>query len=161
MSTCFWAVKDNEVYTPLYASVLENIEKSKRDILIESVEGRHRVKIKNAEFWQDLDEEDKQCHLAFETFMEQKFNSREKFNLEEFLKKDTYYWIDGRETPDGEEVVGLTRYAGNSGIFVESLMTKVFGCGEVVCEHDDLERLVEVGLYDPCVLEDEEDEDDE
>jgi hypothetical protein len=155
MSTCFWAIKDNEVHTPMYATVLENIENSKFDITIEDVEGRHRLKIKNEEFWKELNAKRKEFFEAMYTHFD------EEFTVEEFLKKESYYWIDGSDTPDGEKVFGMTRYAGNPSEFADAVMIEVFGCEEVVCEHDELERLVEVGVYDPAVLEDDEDDEEE
>jgi hypothetical protein len=157
MSTCFWGVKENVVYEESYSQVLKNIEKSKFNIEVEEVEGRYRLKTDISSFWFDLDDE-----LEIEIYDTKRAMGlvlNKPFDVGMFINKPHYSWLDIRTNESDEEMVyGLTRYSGNDNYIAELVLKEVLNCSEVVNEYDEIERLVEVGIFDPSVLEDEDEE---
>jgi len=163
MSTCFWGVKENAVYEESYSKVLKNIEKSKFNIEVEEVKGRYRLKTDISSMWTNLDDKEKKEILDSERVlvecMNRMFKKTKVFDEEKHTKGTHYSWLDIRTNESDEEMVyGLTRYCGNSGHIAHFVLMEVLNCSDTVCEHDEIERLVEVGVYDPSVLEDEDEE---
>ena len=152
MSTCFWGVKENAVCEESYSQILKNIEKSKFNIEVEEVEGRYRLKTDISSFWFDLDDELKiEIH---DTNRAMSLVLNESYDVGMFINKPHYSWLDTRTNESDEEMVyGLTRYSGNDSYIAELVLKEVLNCSEVVNEYDEEERLVEVGVLAPSVLE--------
>ena len=152
MSTVFGGVMNNEVKVQTYEKMVKIANVS--GINIEEIDGRYRVEISKSNPIINLPEliaeEKAMKEMLLKIFPEDREHQSKTEHNEQ---PNWYYWVDGND----DALVSITRYGENSSSFVEPLICHLFECEETVCEHDDLERLVEVGLCDPSILEEDED----